>query len=140
MSALDPKVAAVLDNAKADSDDEDALISALEADDDLSSFREQRLQELHAEVARAKAKVASDHGTYGEIKDEKAVMDITTQTKLCVVHFFKPDFGRCAVMDGHLEVRDSCLYPGTIRSIKPAMLTCQCRPWRQNTLTRGSLK
>jgi hypothetical protein len=38
------------------------------------------------------------------VKDEKAVMDITTSSKLAVVHFFKPDFGRCGVMDGHLEV------------------------------------
>ena len=31
-------------------------------------------------------------------------MDLTTSVKWCVVHFFKPDFGRCGVMDGHLEV------------------------------------
>ena len=30
-------------------------------------------------------------------------MDLTTSTKLCVVHFFKPDFGRCSIMDAHLE-------------------------------------
>jgi hypothetical protein len=105
MSGLDPKVAAVVDKAKDDDSDEDALIAALEEDDaELDAFREQRLQQLHAEFERARQLRASDHGTYTEIKDEKALMDITTQTKLCVVHFFKPDFNRCRIMDSHLEV------------------------------------
>lgn len=107
MADLDAKVASILDRSGPNSDeDEDALIAALEDDDDASlvALREQRLQQLHAEVARAKAMRSSDHGTFTEIKDEKTLMDITTQTKLCVVHFFKPDFGRCGVMDGHLEV------------------------------------
>jgi len=108
MAALDQKVADVLDRNRADSsDDEDALISALEDDNDdqnqLSGFREQRLQQLHAEMTRAKAMRNSDYGKYTEIKDEKQVMDITTGSKLCVVHFMKPDFGRCRVMDGKLE-------------------------------------
>ncbi|KAF2095192.1 thioredoxin-like protein [Rhizodiscina lignyota] len=106
MASIDPTVAAVIDrHPKAeDSDDEDALINALEDDDGaLDAFREQRLQQLHAEFARAKELRSSDHGSYAEIKDEKQLMDITTSTKLCVVHFFKPDFGRCSIMDGHLE-------------------------------------
>jgi hypothetical protein len=110
MSAIDPTVAAVLDRPGAgrdESDDEDALIAALEEDEDqgLSSFREQRLQQLHAEVARAKQMRDGGNGTYTEVKDEKAVMDITTSAKYAVVHFFKSDFGRCGVMDRHLDVR-----------------------------------
>lgn len=110
MAELDAKVAKILDNARQDSDeDEDALIAALEDDEDpsLAALREQRLQQLHAEVARAKVMRSSEYGTYIEVKDEKAVLDITTQAKLCVVHFFKPDFGKCGIMDGHLEVRPS---------------------------------
>lgn len=107
MATLDPSVAAVLDRRAQDSsDDEDELIKALEEDEDsgaLDAFREQRLQQLHAEYARAQTLRSSEHGTYAEIKDEKALMDITTSTKLCVVHFYKPDFHRCAVMDRHLE-------------------------------------
>lgn len=106
MASIDPKVAEVFDHhpKSTDSDDEDALITALEDDDTaLDAFREQRRQQLHAEYARAQALKSSDHGTYSDIKDEKALMDITTSTKLCVVHFFKPDFHRCSVMDGHLE-------------------------------------
>lgn len=108
MAPLDPAVEAVLDrNVRADEDeDEDALISALEDDDThLNAFREQRLQQLHNELARAKTMRNSDYGKYTEIKDEKQLMDITTSEKLCVVHFMKPDFTRCRVMDQKLEVR-----------------------------------
>jgi hypothetical protein len=106
MAGLDPKVASVIDRATRDDDsDEDALIAALEEDDsELDAFREQRLQQLHAEFDRARQLKSNAHGTYSEIKDEKALMDITTSTKLCIVHFFKPDFNRCRIMDTHLEV------------------------------------
>ncbi|OCK77260.1 thioredoxin-like protein [Lepidopterella palustris CBS 459.81] len=103
MASLDPKVASIIDCDAGNDSDEDALISALEDDSTLDAFREQRLQQLHAEYNKAKQMRASEHGTYAEIKDEKALMDITTSTKLCVVHFFKPDFNRCRIMDGHLE-------------------------------------
>src|SRR5262245_38768378 len=104
MAELDPKVAAIVDAAKDDDSDEDALIAELENDSDLDAFREQRLQQLHAEFDKARQLRAQEHGSYSEIKDEKALMDITTSTKLCVVHFFKPDFNRCRIMDQHLEV------------------------------------
>lgn len=105
MANVDPAVAAVLDRAAHDSDiDEDDLIAELENDDALGGLRERRLQQLHEEVARQKLMRESEHGTYQEIKDEKALMDITTSTKLCVVHFFKPDFNRCRIMDKHIEV------------------------------------
>jgi hypothetical protein len=105
MATLDPKVASVIDRATRDDDsDEDALIAALEDDSELDAFREQRLQQLHAEFDKARRLKGNEHGTYTEIKDEKALLDITTSTKLCVVHFFKPDFNRCRIMDTHLEV------------------------------------
>jgi hypothetical protein len=104
MASLDAKVAALVDTARDDESDEDALIAELENDSELDAFREQRLQQLHAEFNQAKQLRAKEHGTYVEIKDEKALMDITTSTKLCVVHFFKPDFNRCRIMDEHLEV------------------------------------
>lgn len=108
MPPLDSAVQAVLDrNVRTDEDeDEDALISALEEDDShQDAFREQRLQQLHNELARAKTMRNSDYGKYTEIKDEKQLMDITTSAKLCVVHFMKPDFTRCRLMDQKLEVR-----------------------------------
>jgi hypothetical protein len=111
MASTDPRVAALVDNRGGDSDDEDALFASLEEDDDhaISAFREQRLQQLHDEVMRSKRMKESGTGSYVEVKDEKAVMDITTGTKYAVVHFFKPDFGRCGVMDSHLEVYSNLL-------------------------------
>ncbi|KAF2768459.1 thioredoxin-like protein [Teratosphaeria nubilosa] len=107
MASIDAKVASVLDrHAAHESDDEDALIAELEADDDhaFSALREKRIEQLHAEVSRAKMMKETQHGTYMEIKDEKVVMDVTTSTKLCVVHFMKPDFNRCRIMDEKLRV------------------------------------
>lgn len=120
MSTVDPRVAAVLDHTKQheDSDDEDALIAELEEDEgSLAAFREQRLQQLHGELARAKAQRNSDYGTYTEIKEEKQLMDITTSAKLCVVHFMKPDFNRCRIMDQKLAVRSLLSCPLTIHRI-----------------------
>lgn len=118
MAALDPKVASVVDRATKDDDsDEDALIAELENDSELDAFREQRLQQLHAEFDKARRLKANEHGTYTEIKDEKALMDITTSTKLCVVHFFKPDFNRCRIMDTHLEALAPSHYEARILKI-----------------------
>lgn len=107
MPPLDSQVAKVLDRQQpTDSDDEDALIAELEEDSDNGTFaamREQRLQQLHAELNRAKIQKEASYGTYQEIKDEKQLMDITTSSKYCVVHFMKPDFNRCRIMDEKLR-------------------------------------
>lgn len=108
MAPLDPTVASTLDSHfsshNADDIDEDAILDSLDDDPALDNLREQRLQQLHAELTRAKHLQSQEYGHYTEIKDEKALMDITTSTKWCVVHFFKPDFGKCGVMDSMLEV------------------------------------
>lgn len=108
MSRIDAKVAAILDrpNPTIDSDDEDALIASLEEDDDhaFSALREQRIQQLHSEFSRAKQMKESGGGTFTEVKEEKGLMDVVTGTKYAVVHFFKMDFGRCGIMDRHLDV------------------------------------
>lgn len=115
MPPLDPVVASVLDSSHpaASSDDEDALLDSLENDPALSQFREERLQQLHSEFSRAKHMRKQEYGTYTTIIDEKTLMDLTTSVKWCVVHFFKPDFARCGVMDEHLEVRLSPCLPRT---------------------------
>ena len=111
MPQLDAKVASVIDRAaKNDESDDDDLIAQLEDDSELDAFRAQRIQQLHDEFDRARRLKDSQHGTYTEIKDEKALMDITTSTKNCIVHFFKPDFNRCRIMDTHLEVCASFLF------------------------------
>ncbi|KAI9746588.1 MAG: hypothetical protein M1818_000301 [Claussenomyces sp. TS43310] len=101
MSNIDTRVAAVLDASH--SDDEDALIASLEEDPAMDAFREQRIQQLHSELTRAKIQKNQGFGQYTEVKDEKSLMDLTTEVKYAVVHFAKDDFARCGVMDGHLE-------------------------------------
>jgi len=104
MPVLDSRVAEVLDKADHSDDDEDALIASLEDSPALDAFREQRLQQLHAEFTRAKAQKSQGFGNYTEMKEEKALMDLTTKVKYAVVHFAKDDFARCRVMDSHLEI------------------------------------
>ncbi len=105
MANIDSKVASVLDSHDANnSEDEDALIASLEDSPAFDAFREQRIQQLHSEFTRAKTQKSQGFGTYTEIKEEKQLMDLTAEVKYAVVHFAKEDFGRCGVMDGHLEV------------------------------------
>lgn len=104
MAKIDAQVAALVDKTEYNSDDEDALIESLEDSPALDAFREQRIQQLHAEFTRAKSQKNQGFGDYTEIKDEKALMDLTTSSKHAVVHFSKEDFQRCRVMDSHLEV------------------------------------
>lgn len=104
MSQLDSHVAQLLDSRDLGSDDEDELIASLEDSPALDAFREQRLQQLHSEFTRAKAQKNAGFGFYTEIKEEKALMELTTEVKYAVVHFAKDDFQRCGVMDRHLEV------------------------------------
>ncbi|KAK3109636.1 hypothetical protein LTR53_016890 [Teratosphaeriaceae sp. CCFEE 6253] len=105
MAPLDPTVAHTLDHA--DSSDEDDLIAALESDSEatLTHLREQRLQQLHAELAKAATlKELPGHGVYTSCREEKDLLHITTTTKFCVVHFMKPDFHRCGIMEAKLRV------------------------------------
>lgn len=119
------------------SDDEDALLDALDSESDpaLAPYRAQRLQQLATELARAKVLRSQDHGTYTEIRDEKALMDIVTGTRRCVVHFFKPDFGRCGLMDVHLEViiRFACC---PILVTNEANLIQRCSSWLMPCISR----
>lgn len=112
MANLDAKVASLLDTAQ--SDDEDELIASLEDSPALDAFREQRIQQLHQELSRAKAQKNQGFGGYSEIKEEKALMDLTTEVKYAVVHFAKDDFARCGVMDGHLEVNSLRFTPHSL--------------------------
>ena len=113
MPAIDSKVAHVVDKAAGEAkglEDEDALFDELEqeSEKDASALRERRLQQLHQEVARAKLmREQGATGSYEEVKDEREILNITTQCKLSAVHFFRPDFNRCRILDGHLEVRPS---------------------------------
>ncbi|OKL62386.1 hypothetical protein UA08_02637 [Talaromyces atroroseus] len=118
---LDAKVSSIvgqrLDSATDPDDlDEDALFEELEREDD-SAYRAHRIEQLHQEVTSAKEALkkqndnnSSSHNTrtidafYPTLLDDRAVLDLTTNTDRCVVHFSHPDFGRCAVMDEHLRL------------------------------------
>ncbi|KAF9297789.1 hypothetical protein BGZ74_009665 [Mortierella antarctica] len=84
--------------------DDDELFEELENDDyGMSNFREQRIEEFKEEVAKRKLMMENEHGIYKDVTDEKEVMDITTKTKHCVIHFYHSDFRRCMIVDKHLE-------------------------------------
>jgi hypothetical protein len=106
MAKIDSHVAAVLYAAQ--SDDEDALIAELEDSAVFDTFREQRIQQLHIELSRAKSQKKDGYGSYTEVKEEQSLMDLTTSCKYVVVHFAKDDFVRCGVMDKHLQVSHQC--------------------------------
>ena len=88
-------------------DDDNALFESLEneyeTDPSIAHLREARLQQLSSDLSRAKTLKSEGYGIYTEIKDEKGLLDVTTSHKRCVVHFFKSDFNRCRIMDGHLS-------------------------------------
>ena len=90
--------------------DDEALFAALENEDD-TSYRTQRIQQLNAELASQKTNRSANAGTslfsrdstYPTLSHDEAVLDFTTQTSRCIVHFAHDDFARCGVMDARLE-------------------------------------
>ncbi|RXW24651.1 hypothetical protein EST38_g1253 [Candolleomyces aberdarensis] len=86
-------------------EDEDAIFAELEEEienDSNFSIREHALKLLKNEMERVKDLQANEHGTYGEISDEKEVIRTTAREKRCVVHFYHTNFKRCEIMDKHL--------------------------------------
>ncbi|KAF9436514.1 hypothetical protein BGZ76_003732 [Entomortierella beljakovae] len=84
--------------------DDDELLEELENDDyGMSSFREQRIEELKEEAEKRRLMMEYQHGSYKDVTDEKEILDITTKTKHSVVHFYHSDFRRCMIVDKHLE-------------------------------------
>lgn len=95
--------------------DDEALFAALENEDD-TSYRSQRIQQLNAELASQKTNrdpsTTTDRGagaslvrnsTYPTLENDQSVLDFTTQTTRCIVHFAHGDFARCGIMDARLE-------------------------------------
>ncbi|KAL2219756.1 putative NTP binding protein [Thermoascus aurantiacus ATCC 26904] len=113
---LDPKVS----TADPDDLDEDALFEALEKEDD-STYRAHRIEQLHAEFASAKDSLRTAAGSsstttivnnalYPTLPNDQSLLDFTTQSQRCVVHFSHPDFARCGIMDEHLQLLASRHY------------------------------
>lgn len=91
-------------------DDVDSLLESLENEDD-SAYRAQRLEQLNAEFAAAKNNRSAASGPttlvedsiYPTLNTDQVLLDMTTQTNRCVIHFAHPDFARCATMDEHMR-------------------------------------
>ncbi|MCJ1396034.1 hypothetical protein MMC18_008921 [Xylographa bjoerkii] len=113
-ATLDPVVARTLDahllqksqqptreDDPASDSDADSLLDA--ADPIFASHRAARLQQLSTALSAQKSLLSASHGAVTTLSLEKEVMEIVTATPRTLVHFYHPDFHRCAVMDRHLE-------------------------------------
>ncbi|KAF9165593.1 hypothetical protein DFQ26_009725 [Actinomortierella ambigua] len=108
-----------IDNDHAKELDDDELFEELENDDfGLASLREQRMEELKEEIERRTMMVENDHDQYKEVTVEKELMETTTKTKCCVIHFYHSDFRRCMIVDRHLETLAKKHYKTKFMKIK----------------------
>ncbi|XP_041365881.1 thioredoxin domain-containing protein plp1-like [Gigantopelta aegis] len=82
---------------------EEQLWDELEKEEMPAEIREARLQLLQKQARQFGMLKDKAHGSYTELQDEKAFLDLTTSTEKSVVHFFHADFRRCAIVDTHLE-------------------------------------
>ena len=83
--------------------DADALLASLEEEDD-TSYREQRLQEMKAEAESTQPRgTMGQEISYTTLKNDDEALQFTTEHERAVVHFFHADFARCSTMDQHCE-------------------------------------
>ncbi|KAJ5728022.1 hypothetical protein N7493_004352 [Penicillium malachiteum] len=88
-----------------DHSDDEALFASLENEDAEETYRTQRIQQLNAELAAQKTNRSTKSSTivrdtsYPTLRDDQSVLNFTTETTRCVIHFAHDDFARCAVMD-----------------------------------------
>ncbi|KAL8438001.1 hypothetical protein ACSSS7_000571 [Eimeria intestinalis] len=77
--------------------------AADEGFDDLTHWREKRMQQLKLARQRQTALREQGHGEYSEIT-EADFLGVVTKAPRAVCHFFSPRFERCRIMDKHLEI------------------------------------
>ncbi|PFH31974.1 thioredoxin domain-containing protein [Besnoitia besnoiti] len=70
--------------------------------DDMSHWREKRMQQIKEARSKQDAYRQQGHGKYEEITEEEFLPSVT-KSQLAVCHFFSPSFERCKVMDKHLS-------------------------------------
>jgi hypothetical protein len=85
----------------AEDEDPDDLLNELENEDD-TAYRVQRLQQLQS-AAKAAATSTKLDTAYITLPDDDSTLRFTTEHERAVVHFFHPDFARCATMDAHIR-------------------------------------
>ncbi|KAK6455326.1 thioredoxin-like protein [Scheffersomyces xylosifermentans] len=100
------------DDEDVQSESDDDLLELLgEEDDDLqgtmSQYREARIQQLSKEFKLINDTVKntndSELGYVISIDDEKEVMQFVTANALVILHFYQPNFAKCAVMNERLD-------------------------------------
>nr|CEL68568.1 TPA: thioredoxin domain-containing protein [Neospora caninum Liverpool] len=69
--------------------------------DDISNWREKRMQQIKEARNKQDLYRQQGHGKYEEIVEEE-FLPAVTKSKLAICHFFSPTFDRCKVMDKHL--------------------------------------
>jgi len=82
---------------------EETLLDELESGDIPSHIREARLTQLKRMTDDFHAMKDRNHGQYTDLLDEKKFLELTTAEERCIIHFFHPDFRRCAIVDDHLK-------------------------------------
>lgn len=80
----------------------DAIFADLEKEDD-SAFRAVRAQQLSEELKKYTATRSMERQTVETLSSDDEVLRFTTENPRAVLHFFHPDFGRCGIMDKHLQ-------------------------------------
>lgn len=91
---------------QSDDDDLDELLESIE-NDEISSYREQRLAQLKKEfgkIDRAAETLGDELGSVIFTDDEKELMGIVTRADISVVHFYQPTFPKCKVMNEKLAI------------------------------------
>ncbi|XP_071955297.1 phosducin-like protein 3 [Antedon mediterranea] len=82
---------------------EEKLLDELENEELPSYIREARLSELKEQVQQFQNLKEKDYGKYSEIVKEKDILEVTTNERHVVIHFYHEDFRRCAIFDKHLK-------------------------------------
>jgi len=73
-------------------------------DDDLEQIRRQRVDEIKRAHAQKQEWLASGHGEYDELADERAFFDASKRSTKLVCHFYRPTTERCRIIDKHLRL------------------------------------
>ncbi|KIW16632.1 hypothetical protein PV08_03820 [Exophiala spinifera] len=92
-------------NSQPEEDDTDALLASLEDEDD-SSYRTQRLNELKSASAATQTTTTfnTSKNHYITLTSDDQALSFTTEHERAVVHFLHPDFARCNTMDTHCQI------------------------------------
>eukprot|EP00921_Rhytidocystis_pertsovi_P025874 GHVQ01041783.1.p1 GENE.GHVQ01041783.1~~GHVQ01041783.1.p1 ORF type:complete len:225 (-),score=43.95 GHVQ01041783.1:715-1389(-) len=70
--------------------------------EDMSSWRERRMQQLKDRRRKEEQLRAEGNGVYSEITEEQFLSTVT-KANLAVCHFYQDDFETCKILDMHLQ-------------------------------------